>query len=228
MPSDNALRATGECLAMMAEAKQTLVSIDGIGTELLPALIAWDHDEPIGYAIIQNPHSSKLTHTNLTLAAGLMVSGWHANGLAVAMEGYVEDASPFTTDNSGQSLASRFPTDTSVDEALWVAYANQDNEACMGVMTFKQMVGRVVEFGEADFSRDHQLDDFADPGSVPDIVVRALRDVKPYPMPESATIEQCRQRIAIEIHKLGFSVYLEGNEPWVALMGDDIDIDESW
>jgi hypothetical protein len=226
MPSDKALLATRECLAMMAEAKQALVSADGIGSELLPALIAWDNETPIGYAIVQNPHVGKLTHTNLTLAAGLMVSGWHANGLAVAMEGYVEDASPFTTNNGdGPSLASRFPTDHTIDEALWVAYANKDDEACMGVMTFKQQVGRIVAFDEPDFSRDHQLDDFSEPGSVPDIVVRALTTIEPQPMPKSATVDQCRQRIAIEIHKLGFSVYLDGSEPWVAIDEAEVNLD---
>lgn len=222
MATEKAIAATSECLGMMAEAKSTLVSIDGIGSELLPALVAWVDDKVIGYAILQNPFmTGKMIHTALTLAAGMMVSGWHADALAVTMEGYVEEASPFDGANEdGPSLASRFPTDPSIQEALWVAYASRSGDACMGVSCFTQGVGRVVRFEDPTFSRPDQLDDFNQAGSIPGIVKNALMEIKPTPFPKGTPAELCRKRMAIEIHQLGFSVYLDGNEPWIAQFDD--------
>lgn len=207
---------------MMAEAKSTLVSIDGIGTELLPALVAWVDEKIVGYAILQNPFmTGKMVHTALTLAAGMMVSGWHADALAITMEGYVEEASPFDNANEdGPSLASRFPTDPSIQEALWVAYASRSGDACMGVACFTQDVGRRVRFDDPTFSRSDQLDDFDEVGSIPWIIKNAETEVKPTPFPEGMSADTCRKRMAAEIHQLGFTVHLDGNEPWIAQFDD--------
>lgn len=209
---------------MMAEAKRTLVKIDGIGSELLPAIAAWHDDEPIGYAIVQNPFTTgPLTLTNLTIAARLMVSGWHANALAVVMEGYVEDANPFT-DSNHKALAERFPTDTSIREALWVAYTNVKGESCMGIECFTQGVGRTVTFSDPELSTDDQLDDFDLEGTIPYMLTKALREVKPTPIPKHFTIDQCRKRMAQEIHLLGFSVYLHGSQDsWVTIYNNEDD-----
>jgi hypothetical protein len=221
MPSDVAIAATTECLTMMAEAKSALVKIDGIGSELLPAIVAWSHGEPIGYAILQNPFvTPKMIHTSLTIATRLMVSGWHADALAITMEGYVENADPFV-DNMVRGLAQRFPTDSSVSEALWTAYANVDNEFCMGVSCFKQDVGRIVRFDDPELSSDDQLEDFHEQGSIPNIIVSALKETTPTPIPKQFTIEECRKRMAIEIHMLGFMVYMTTGDSWMTEYEDD-------
>lgn len=199
---------------MMAEAKSALVKVDGIGSELLPAITAFSHGEPIGYAIFQNPFvTPKMIHTSLTIASRLMVSGWHADALAIAMEGYVENADPFV-DNAVRGLAERFPTDPSVSEALWVAYAGKREGTCMGVACFKHDVGRVVRFETPDLSTDEQLDDFHQSGSIPYIVMEALQEVEPTTIPKNFTIDECRRRMAVEIHMLGFMVYLATGESW--------------
>lgn len=212
---------------IMAEAKSALVKIDGIGTELLPAIAAWSNGEPIGYAILQNPFvTPKMIHTSLTIASRLMVSGWHADALAIAMEGYVEDADPFV-DNAVRGLAERFPTDPTISEALWAAYAHVNGDVCMGVSCFKHEVGRVVKFQDPELSKDDQLDDFNETGSIPNILVSALHEVEANPVPDHFTIEQCRKRMAVEIHLLGFTVYLTSGESWVTHYEDGTAGEES-
>ena len=224
MTSRRSREATIDCLQMMAEAKSTLVKIDGIGSELLPAIAAWQDDEPIGYAIVQNPFATgPLTLTNLTIAARLMVSGWHADALAVVMEGYVEDANPFV-DSNHKALAERFPTDNRIREALWVAYTNVKGDACMGITCFSQELGRTVKFDDPELSSDDQLDDFSEEGTIPHMLTKALKEVSPTPIPKHFTIDQCRKRMAQEIHLLGFSVYLHGSEDsWVTFYSDEGD-----
>lgn len=209
----------------MAEAKATLVSVDGIGAELLPALLAWDaHDEPIGYCIIQNPHVTMTQlYRNLTLAAGLMVTGWHAHALAITTESYVEPTSPFEPNNTTQpntnnqhdtrSLAERYPTDPTVQEALWVAYTNNHHDHCMGVMTMQQHVGRRVTFGEPTYSDLDQHDEFDTPGTLQHILAAALA-LPRLALPEGHPLHTARRRIAAEIHKLGFTVYLDNDPNW--------------
>lgn len=223
MISDKAVAATNDCLRLMAEAKQTLVSADGIGSELLPAIIAWSGDQIIGYAILQNPFATgKMIHTSLTIASRLMRVGWHADALAITMEGYVQEASPFTQDYDGPSLASQFAMDTSIREALWVAYADVDGHRCMGVACFHQDVGRVVRFDDPTFSRNDQLEDFKESGTIPFIVTDALSSMEPMEVPKSLSIELCRKRMAVEIHQLGFSVYLDhDDESWISIYDDD-------
>ena len=226
MPSDLAIAATTECLSMMAEAKSALVKVDGIGSELLPAIAAFSRGEAIGYAILQNPFvTPKMIHTSLTIASRLMVAGWHADALAIAMEGYVESADPFI-DNATSGLAQRFPTDPTVSEALWVAYAGKAEGTCMGVSCFTQEVGRVVRFDDPDVSTDEQLDDFNDKGSIPNILVEALHEVEPTTIPKNFTIDECRKRMAVEIHMLGFMVYLSTGESWSTNYDDGFS--EAW
>lgn len=225
---------------MMAQAKSTLVSLDGIGSELLPALVAWHEGEAIGYAIAQNPHlPQRQLHQSLAFAAALMVTGWQADGIALVMEGYAKPAHLFTEAYDREGLAAQYPTNPDVFEALWVAYADIDGGTCMGVMCFHQHVGRIVTYEDPEFSRDDQLDVFLEDDTLPNIVYTAVNHLKPLPPPPRLSIQQCRERMAVEIHQLGFSVYLEGSEPWIALsdqherrdnrLGDDDgDDDEFW
>ena len=220
----------------MAQAKSTLVSLDGIGAELLPALVAWSDGEPIGYAIVQNPYlPQRQLQRTLSFASALMVTGWHAEGVAIVMEGYAKPAHLFTETYDREGLAAQYPTDRSVFEALWAAYADSNGSACMGVMCFKQHVGRLVTYEDPEFSSEDQLETFLEDGSLPNIVHMAVSQLSPLPIPESLTIDECRARIAIEIHQLGFSVYLDGHDPWIATSewpkprgasGDDEDDDE--
>lgn len=195
--------ATAECLSIMAEAKRTLVALDGIGAELFPALLAWDeHSAPIGYCMVQNQHVTPVhLHRTLSMAAGLMVTGWHASALAITTESYVEPTTMFdptiatidpieptnthissahpsmqgrTPEEDTRSLAERYPTDPTVHEALWVAYTDTDEDHCMGIMTMHQGLGRTVTFDDPTFSDPDQHEDFDTPGTLQHILAAAL------------------------------------------------------
>jgi len=210
-----AQRAVLRTLDMMTEAKATLVAVDGIGSELLPAMVAYEGTDPIGYAILTDPPPSNIgIYRRISECAGLMVAGWHATGLALALESYAQDTAPFdngpaNTDATLPSLADRYTTDPTIREALWVAYADRLGGRSMGVQTYTQTVGRTVNFDEPTYSNPNQHADFDEPGTFPHLLTANLAHLQPRPMPDGATRHQARQAIATQLDRIGFSTFLD-------------------
>jgi hypothetical protein len=206
---------TLDCLNMMAEAKSTLVRIDGIGTELLPTIVAYEGTAAIGYAMLHSPPTSPLAFMrSIGTVAGLMVAGWHATGLAIVLESYAETSEPFSPPPEGTSLAERFATDTTVEEALWVAFADRLGGKSMGVTTYHQTIGRIVTYDEPILSTPEQNTDFEVEGSIPHLLCYHLSNTQSKPAPTDATLDECRSAIAARIHQLGYAVYLPDDTIW--------------
>lgn len=203
-------------LDLMAEAKSTLVHMDGIGSELHPTLLAWEGTTPIGYAMLHDwPPSPAAFMRLLAIAAGLMVNGWHATGLAICLESYAENADPFIPPNEPHhSLASRYATDPSIQEALWVAYADRLGDMSMGVTTYTQTVPRTVIYDDPVLSSIEQHQDFDTEGTLPHLLRATLATHPSRPAPKGATIAACRHAISAHIHQLGFAVFLPGEPEW--------------
>jgi hypothetical protein len=206
---------TLDCLNMMAEAKSTLVHIDGIGAELLPTIVAYEGNTAIGYAMLHSPPATpEAFMRSMGTVASLMVAGWHATGLAIVLESYAETSEPFSPVPEGTSLAERFATDPTIEEALWVAYADRLGGTSMGVTTYHQTVGRIVNYDEPVLSTPDQNADFQTEGSIPHLLCYNLSNTESKPAPTDATLDECRSAIATRIHQLGYAVYLPNDTIW--------------
>lgn len=229
MITNEAMFIVKDCLEMMAEAKSTLVHLDGIGSELLPSIVAWDGTTSIGYAMTTNPYM-KTEHLNKAMGevAGLMLEGWGATGLALVTEGYAREAME-EDESDCTNLAERFPHDRSVREALWVAYVGMDGDTCTGVMCFTQEVGRVVTYDDPMIS-DEDTRTFEIEGTLPHSLFTAFSRQR-HPASKRTVYTESwdgddevsddvllneDERTAMKIHKLGFSVYLDGHYPWIS------------
>ena len=204
------------CLELMASAKAHVVKMDGIGTELMPSLIAFEGHDLIGYATLHVPPVSPTHFTRLLAeAAGLMVTGWHATGLALVMESYAEAAEPFGEEGGYDlSLADRFVTDPLVEEALWCAYSDRLGSMAMGVILYKQTVGRIVDFGEKVLSADYQHDVFDEEDTLLWMIRQHLALQTSKEIPTSSSLEECRDAVAGQIHRMGFAVYVDESSLW--------------
>jgi len=215
--TDPATNAVASCLTLLSTAKTQLVKADGIGSELLPTVIGWEGNNVIGYAILHEPPATtNHLYRTIAQAAGLMVTGWHATGLAISTEGYCAPANPFPDADSDTAthLAERYPTDPTINEALWVAYADRLGNAAMGVLTFQQHVGRTVTYDDPVYTSPDQLGDFDVKGTLPYVLRSAFTNLNPTPLPANASLQNCREVIAEHIHHLGFTVYLDGSDYW--------------
>jgi len=199
-----------QSLAMVCEAKAALVASNGIGSELFPAIIAFEGDIPIGYAMLTDPPPSGIgIYRRIGEAAGLMVAGWHASALALALESYAEERAPFGDDHkSSATLAERYVHDRGVREALWVAYANQLGEVGMGVVTYTQHFGRRIETDAPTLSDPTQHADFDEPGTYPNLIRSALTTLEHKPFPRGANRATARQAIAQQLERIGYSVFV--------------------
>lgn len=214
-PNGPAITAVLNCLDLLCEAKSLLVANDGIGTELLPTIIGWEGTDVIGYAVLhERPHTNAHLYRTIAQAAGLMVTGWHATGLAISTECYVEPATPFTPTDNDADLATRYPTDPTINEALWVAYTDTLGTAAMGVTVYHQHVGRTVTYDDPILTTPTQLEDFDTKGTLPHVLRSALTHLRPTPLPDGGSRQGCREAIAEHIHHLGFTVYLDGSDFW--------------
>lgn len=203
-------KALTQSLAMVCEAKAALVASNGIGSELFPAIIAFEGDIPIGYAMLTDPPPSGIgIYRRIGEAAGLMVAGWHATALALALESYAEEKAPFENDQqSGTTLAERYTHDPAVREALWVAYANQLGDVGMGVVTYTQQLGRRIETDAPTLSDPTQHADFDEPGTYPNLIRSALTTLEHKPFPRGASRAAARQAIAQQLERIGYSVFV--------------------
>jgi len=204
------------CLELMASAKAHIVEVDGIGAELMPSLLAFEGHDLIGYATLHTPPVSPAHFVRLLAeVAGLMVTGWHATGLALVMESYAEEAAPFGEEGGYDlSLADRFATDPLVKEALWCAYCDRLGSMAMGVMLYHQTVGRIVEFGEKILSDDTQHDVFDTEDTLLWMMRQHLSFQTSKEIPTSSSLEECRDAVAGQIHRMGFAVYLDESSLW--------------
>lgn len=227
MSSSEATFIAKDCLQMMSEAKATLVHLDGIGTELLPSIVAWDGSTPIGYAMVMNPYlTTEHLRTLLSKVAVMMIDGWQATGLSIVTEGYME-VSMDAGDPVPYGLEERFPYDYSVGEAMWVAYVGDDGDTSTGVMGFMQDVGRVVRFSDPIIS-DEESDMFTISGTLPNVLWSAFSKVRhpshlsSHPLSsyddrdDESVVMSGDLRTAMDIHRLGCSVYLDGYYPWLS------------
>jgi hypothetical protein len=219
-PQDNSISEPDlivlSCLELMASAKEHAVKVDGIGTELMPSIIAFEGHDLIGYATLHVPPVSPNHFIRLlSEAAGMMVTGWHATGIAVVMESYAEALEPFGEEGGYDiSLADRFATDPLVQEALWCAYSDRLGSMGMGVTMYKQTVGRIVEFGEKVLSDETQHDVFDEEDTLLWTIRQHLALLTSKPIPEGITLEECRDAVAGQIHRTGFAVYVDESSLW--------------
>lgn len=208
-------RITLHCLTLMAEAKSALVHLDGIGTELLPTLVAYEGEDPIGYAMLHNPPLTPVAFLrSIGQVASLMVAGWHATALAICLESYAETETPFSPPPEGISLASRYATDPTIQEALWVATATRLGNTSMGITIYHQTVGRIVNYEPPILSTPDQNEDFHTTGTIPHLIKWHLGATQSKPAPDGVTIHECRTAIAARIHQLGYTVYLPDDPTW--------------
>lgn len=121
------------------EAKQALVTEEGIGSELIPSVFgfdAWGH--PIGYAaLVDSPGGNSVRP--LLDAALVMRRAWGCHIVAFLVEGYTAPRS-----DDPRSLAVRYPTDPDVRECLTVHAASATGATCHIVQPYTLSVPRLV------------------------------------------------------------------------------------
>lgn len=131
---------------MARASKEMLVLTEGIGSDLAPALLAYDATGCTGCAVLVDrgelPSQVLLGH-----AAAVVRVGWAAEAVTVVTEAY---SAPRDSGDDSRSLAERYPTDPQVFESLVITTVALNGEAGCLIAPYTLDVGRKVRWHEAE------------------------------------------------------------------------------
>lgn len=187
--------------------KETLVDEDGIGSDLPPLVAGFDaNNDPIGQAqIATSSESREEQFRRLVAVAALMRSGWHADSLAIALEGYMV----FDQDRSDTtSLVSRFANgDKNVAECLSVVFAACDGYKAIFSLPYKVELGRKITW-LSEHQQFYENDEAS--GIYPDVLSEIFEITNLIPYSSSLPAEIPIMAVATEIVDRGFRVICQG------------------
>lgn len=217
----NAKQSVEFCSDLIRQAKETLVSEEGIGSDVAPCVIAFDQDDQcIGWAQMTESVSDRLDqYQRLALVAGMMRAGWHANAIVFAIEGYLLIGNSETDEEV--SLAKQFADgNKNVHECISIVYGNDSGSIMAMSIPYKQEIGRKVTWLDGST----QVTDNAIEG----IFVEVIRDlfdvVEMIPWPPDGDMTSCMKVMASYMSSHGFMLV------WGNPGGDssDWEIPEEW
>jgi hypothetical protein len=129
------------------ETKEDSVASMGIGTDVLPAVFAFDRaGRVVSYAILVDVEDGGSVGTALLEGAAVMRRGWGCHAVALVQESYT---GPHPEEGDDRTLAERFPTDRSVEECFTCLCVTVDGDAAYVVQPYRTSVPRRVEWLEA-------------------------------------------------------------------------------
>ena len=138
----SAAQAAEATLDMGKDGKQVLLTEEGIGSELLPSIFAFDAwGQPLGYGIHADPGGTG-TFEALMNATAVMRKAWGCETVVYLVEGYT---APSGSDDQ-RSLQLRFPTDKDVHECLTAQAVCADGSVAHAVQPYTLGSGRRVNW----------------------------------------------------------------------------------
>jgi hypothetical protein len=188
------------CKELICEAKETLVSEDGIGSDIAPCIIAFDQNEQcLGWAQMAESATDQLDqYQRLTMVAGMMRAGWHAHGIALVVEGYMVTGD---LEDDDKSLASLFASgDKSVDECISIIYGDASGSMLARSLPYRQELGRKVNW-LTETTRDVGNEGG---GSFIEVLQHLFKVVEMTPWPENESPSSCMTEIAAHMGEQGF------------------------
>jgi hypothetical protein len=187
------------CKDMIREAKEFLVSEEGIGSDVAPCVIAFDQNsECLGWAQMIESASDRLDqYQRLALVAGMMRSGWHADGVALVVEGYM-----MIGDSEGEeSLAKLFAAgDQNVHECISIVYGNSSGEMRATSIPYKQELGRKITW----LTESVQVVDEGASGSFIEVIRYLFDVVEMIPWPTEGSPSRYMTAVASQMGEHGF------------------------
>jgi hypothetical protein len=197
---------------LVSEAKETLVSVDGIGSDLAPAVFAFGADGVcLGWAQMESG-SMDLDDQFERLAgvSALLRSGWHCFGVLFCVEGFVHLGGGAGGD---VSLVELFAAgDRDVEECLSLVYGDEFGEVLVCSLPYRQELGRRVVWTGG--GRENVENDSG--GSFVFLLERLFEFVDPVPWPDGVSGLEAMGLIGERLVELGFSpVFGVDGDGWV-------------
>lgn len=153
-----AAQAAESTLDMGMEGKQILVTEEGIGSELLPSIFAFDAwGQPLGYGIHVDTAGTG-TFEALMNATAVMRRAWGCETVVYLVEGYTAPGGS----SDQRTLQERFPTDKDVHECLTAQSVCSDGSVAHAVQPYTLGAGRIVHW----LGREVVLKQDGDPATV--------------------------------------------------------------
>lgn len=183
--------------------KEQLVSEDGIGSDLPPLVAAFDvNHDPIGQAQVATSSESREDQFRRLIAvAALMRSGWHAESLAIALEGYLVLNS---SEKITAPLVSQFAEgNPNVVECISVIFATADGYKAIFSLPYKIELGRKITW-LTSHQQFHENDEAS--GIYPDVLYEIFEITQLVRYSEAVPSEIALMAVATEIVDRGFHV----------------------
>lgn len=189
----------GFCRELIQEAKESLVSEEGIGSDIAPCVIGFDRNsECLGWAQMIESATNRLDqYQRLALVAGMMRSGWHADGVALIVEGYM-----IIGDSEGEeSLARLFASgDQNVHECISIVYGNSSGEVRAISIPYKQEIGRKITW----LTESVQIIDKDASGSFIEVIRYLFESIEMIPWPTVGSPARYMAAVASQMSEHGF------------------------
>ena len=206
-----------ECVEFVAclvrEAKETLVSVDGIGSDLAPSVFAFGADGScLGWAqMVSGSVDVDDQFERLAGVSALMRSGWHACGVLFCVEGFMRVGDG---DGSDVSLVELFAAgDRGVEECLSLVFGDEFGGVSVCSLPYRQELGRRVLWLD-DVRRDEDEDAG---GSFVFLLGKLFESVVQVPWPAGVSEREAMGVIAERLVELGFSpvcAFEDGSFGW--------------
>lgn len=180
---------TRNALLQAREAKEDIVANNGIGSELTPAVYAWN-DTGHGIAILMQAATDPADeHRRIAAAVMAFADGMAVHTATIIKEGY---AAQRGTEDDPRPLAVRFAQgDTSVHECVTAVTSNTEGKATFAIQPYTVGLGRKVEWH-----------DTLDLVNAPSILIPAASTIMSALVPDTSTsIEQALE----SLDELGFA-----------------------
>lgn len=209
------------CADLICQAKETLVSEEGIGSDIAPCVIAFnEYDQCIGWAQMTESANDRLDqYQRLALVAGMMRAGWHAHAVVFAIEGYLLIGN--SEDDEGTGLAKLFAAGReNVHECISLVYGDAFGSIRSMSIPYKQELGRKVTW----MKNSVQVIDNAVEGVFVDVIQDLFDVVEMIPWPSNEHIKACTMTMASYMSGHGFM--LVWGDPWDD--SSDWQIPEEW
>lgn len=189
------------CADLVCHAKETLVSEEGIGSDVAPCVIAFnEYDQCIGWAQMTESANDRLDqYQRLALVAGMMRAGWHAHAVVFAIEGYLLIGN--SEDDESTGLARLFAAGhKNVHECISLVYGDASGSIRAVSIPYRQELGRKVTWMKSSI----QTTDDAVDGVFVDVIRNLFDMVEMIPWPSDEDIMACTATMASYMGSHGF------------------------